>query len=92
MGCLDQAHVADFLPLQTVVTIMLGVGVAERTGMLSAAIRLALGRAPAWLPTYASTVETRALGLDPCGLLGQGRDHQRAAVSTRRSRVHAYCW
>ncbi|PXY31437.1 AbgT family transporter [Prauserella muralis] len=43
----------EFPPLQTVVTIMLGVGLAERTGLLSALIRLAFRRAPRWLLPYA---------------------------------------
>jgi aminobenzoyl-glutamate transport protein len=42
-----------FPPLQTVVTIMLGVGMAERTGLLAAVIRLAFRRAPRWLLPYA---------------------------------------
>ncbi len=42
-----------FPPLQTVVTIMLGVGLAERTGMLAALIRLAFSGAPRWLLPYA---------------------------------------
>ncbi|WP_199429422.1 AbgT family transporter [Qaidamihabitans albus] len=43
----------EFPPLQTVVTIMLGVGMAERTGLLAALIRLAFRRAPRWLLPYA---------------------------------------
>ncbi|AOS66110.1 AbgT family transporter [Actinoalloteichus hymeniacidonis] len=43
----------EFPPLQTVVTIMLGVGLAERTGLLAALIRLAFGNAPKWLLPYA---------------------------------------
>jgi aminobenzoyl-glutamate transport protein len=42
-----------FPPLQTVVTIMLAVGLAERCGMLAALIRLAFSRAPRWLLPYA---------------------------------------
>ncbi|GAA5126043.1 AbgT family transporter [Pseudonocardia adelaidensis] len=42
-----------FPPLRTVVTIMLAVGLAERTGMLAALIRLAFSRAPRWLLPYA---------------------------------------
>ena len=42
-----------FPPLKTVVTIMLAVGLAERTGMLAALIRLAFSRAPRWLLPYA---------------------------------------
>jgi aminobenzoyl-glutamate transport protein len=42
-----------FPPLQTVVTIMLAVGLAERSGMLAALIRLAFSRAPRWLLPYA---------------------------------------
>ncbi|WP_219413353.1 AbgT family transporter [Pseudonocardia nigra] len=42
-----------FPPLQTVVTIMLAVGLAERTGMLTALIRLAFANAPRSLLPYA---------------------------------------
>ncbi|MFC4004528.1 AbgT family transporter [Prauserella oleivorans] len=47
------ANFIEFPPLQTVVTIMLGVGMAERTGLLAALIRLAFRRAPRWLLPYA---------------------------------------
>jgi aminobenzoyl-glutamate transport protein len=47
------ANFIGFPPLQTVVTIMLGVGLAERTGMLAALIRLAFRGAPRWLLPYA---------------------------------------
>ncbi|APU17967.1 MULTISPECIES: AbgT family transporter [Actinoalloteichus] len=43
----------EFPPLQTVVTIMLGVGLAERTGLLAALIKLAFGNAPKWMLPYA---------------------------------------
>ena len=42
-----------FPPLETVMTILLAVSVAERTGFLSATIRLTLGSAPRWLLPYA---------------------------------------
>jgi aminobenzoyl-glutamate transport protein len=42
-----------FPPLQTVVTIMLGVGLAERTGMLAALVRLAFRNAPRAVLPYA---------------------------------------
>jgi len=42
-----------FPPLGTVLTILLGVGIAERAGLLSAAIRLAFGSAPRWALPYA---------------------------------------
>lgn len=42
-----------FPPLVTVVTILLAVTVAERTGLLAAAIRASLGSAPRWLLPYA---------------------------------------
>lgn len=42
-----------FPPLQTVVTIALGVGLAERTGMLAALIRVAFSRAPRAALPYA---------------------------------------
>ncbi|ASO23109.1 aminobenzoyl-glutamate transport protein [Actinoalloteichus hoggarensis] len=47
------ANFIEFPPLQTVVTIMLGVGLAERTGLLAALIRLAFGNAPKRLLPYA---------------------------------------
>jgi len=43
----------NFPPLVTIVTILLAVTVAERTGLLSAAIRASLGAAPRWLLPYA---------------------------------------
>lgn len=43
----------EFPPLQTVLTIMLGVGMAERTGLLAAAIQRAFAKAPKWLLPYA---------------------------------------
>lgn len=42
-----------FPPLETVVTIMLAVGLAERAGLLTAMIRAAFGRAPRWVLPYA---------------------------------------
>lgn len=42
-----------FPPLVTVVTILLAVTVAERTGLLAAVIRVSLGSAPRWLLPYA---------------------------------------
>lgn len=47
------ANFIGFPPLVTVVTILLAVTVAERTGLLAATIRLALGSAPRWLLPYA---------------------------------------
>ncbi|WP_030485096.1 AbgT family transporter [Nocardioides aequoreus] len=47
------ANFIGFPPLVTVVTILLAVTVAERTGMLAAAIRASLGSAPRWLLPYA---------------------------------------
>lgn len=43
----------EFPPLKTVVTIMLAVGLAERTGLLTALIRAAFGGAPRWVLPYA---------------------------------------
>ena len=37
----------------TVLTILLAVGVAERTGMLAAGVRMILGSAPRWALPYA---------------------------------------
>lgn len=42
-----------FPPLETVVTIMLAVGLAERAGLLTAMIRYAFGGAPRWVLPYA---------------------------------------
>ncbi|QUH00587.1 AbgT family transporter [Saccharopolyspora erythraea] len=42
-----------FPPLQTVITIMLAVGLAERTGLLTALVRAAFGGAPRWVLPYA---------------------------------------
>ncbi|MHA6803305.1 AbgT family transporter [Salinifilum ghardaiensis] len=42
-----------FPPLTTVITIMLGVGLAERSGLLTALIRAAFGSAPRWVLPYA---------------------------------------
>ena len=47
------ANFIGFPPLVTVVTILLAVTVAERTGLLAAAIRASLGTAPRWLLPYA---------------------------------------
>jgi aminobenzoyl-glutamate transport protein len=41
-----------FPPLVTVATILLAIGIAEKTGFLSAAIRYTIGRAPRWLLPY----------------------------------------
>jgi aminobenzoyl-glutamate transport protein len=42
-----------FPPLETVVTIMLAVGLAERTGLLTALIRGSIGGSPRWVLPYA---------------------------------------
>lgn len=42
-----------FPPLVTVATILLGIGIADKTGFLSTAIRLCIGNAPRWLLPYA---------------------------------------
>ncbi len=47
------ANFIEFPPLVTVVTILLAVTVAERTGLLGAVIRVSLGSAPRWLLPYA---------------------------------------
>ncbi len=47
------ANFINFPPLQTVVTIVLAVGLAERTGLLAALIRRAFGGAPRWALPYA---------------------------------------
>jgi aminobenzoyl-glutamate transport protein len=47
------ANFIGFPPLETVLTILLAVTVAERTGMLAAGIRMVLGSAPRWALPYA---------------------------------------
>lgn len=47
------ANFIGFPPLQTVLTILLAVTVAERTGLLGAAIRKTLGSSPRWALPYA---------------------------------------
>lgn len=42
----------EFPPLKTVITILLAVGIAEKTGMLAAVVRKAFGSAPRWLLPY----------------------------------------
>lgn len=42
----------SFPPLGVVVTLLLAVGVAERTGLLMALVKVSLGRAPAWALPY----------------------------------------
>ena len=42
-----------FPPLLTVITILLAIGIAEKTGFLSAAIRFSIGSAPRWVLPYA---------------------------------------
>ena len=42
-----------FPPLATVLPILLAVGVAEKSGMLAAAVRIAFGKSPHWLLPYA---------------------------------------
>ncbi|MGO0604829.1 AbgT family transporter [Brevibacterium linens] len=41
-----------FPPLATVLPILLAVGVAEKSGMLAAAVRIAFGKSPKWLLPY----------------------------------------
>lgn len=47
------ANFIGFPPLLTVVTILLAVGIAEKTGLLSALIRVLFGWAPRWALPYA---------------------------------------
>lgn len=42
-----------FPPLLTVATILLGIGIADKTGFLSTAIRMVIGKAPRWFLPYA---------------------------------------
>lgn len=42
----------EFPPLGVVLTVLLAVGVAQRTGMLTALVRKAFGRAPQWMLPY----------------------------------------
>ncbi|MGB3763234.1 MAG: AbgT family transporter [Ornithinimicrobium sp.] len=46
------ANYIGFPPLQTVITILLAVGVAEKTGMLAAVVRVCFGSAPRWFLPY----------------------------------------
>ncbi|MFT3876661.1 MAG: AbgT family transporter [Propioniciclava sp.] len=46
------ANYIGFPPLVTVMPILLAIGIAEKTGFLSAAIRAAIGSAPKWLLPY----------------------------------------
>ncbi|MDO5533451.1 MAG: AbgT family transporter [Propionibacteriaceae bacterium] len=46
------ANYINFPPLLTVMPILLAIGIAEKTGFLSAAIRAAIGAAPRWLLPY----------------------------------------
>ncbi|MDA2804992.1 AbgT family transporter [Nocardiopsis suaedae] len=41
-----------FPPLGVVLTVLLGVGIAQRSGLLTALVRRAFGRAPRWLLPY----------------------------------------
>ncbi|MCH1868162.1 AbgT family transporter [Nocardioides sp. CFH 31398] len=43
----------NFPPLVTVVTLLLAIGIAERTGFLAAGIRSTMGAAPRWALPYA---------------------------------------
>jgi aminobenzoyl-glutamate transport protein len=47
------SNFAGFAPLGTVLTVMLGIGVAEKSGVLSAAVRATVLRAPKQLLTFA---------------------------------------
>jgi aminobenzoyl-glutamate transport protein len=46
------ANFAGFPPIATVLMLVMAVGVAERSRMLDIAIRLTIGRAPAWALPY----------------------------------------
>ncbi|MDN5570343.1 MAG: AbgT family transporter [Propionibacteriaceae bacterium] len=46
------ANYIGFPPLVTVMPILLAIGIAEKTGFLSAGIRAAIGAAPRWLLPY----------------------------------------
>ncbi|GAB3720298.1 AbgT family transporter [Nocardiopsis oceani] len=46
------ANFVGFPPLGVVLTILLGVGIAQRTGLLNTLVRMAFGRAPKWLLPY----------------------------------------
>lgn len=47
------ANFIGFPPLVTVVTILLAIGIAEKTGFLAAGIRRTMGSAPRWALPYA---------------------------------------
>ncbi|MDP9396788.1 MAG: AbgT family transporter [Actinomycetota bacterium] len=56
LGWLFTTFVSNFIgfpPLGTVLTILLAVGLAERSGLLTAVIRLLFGGAPRWALPYA---------------------------------------
>jgi len=44
-----------FPPLGVVLTVLLGVGIAQRTGLLTALVRRAFGRSPRWLLPYVAS-------------------------------------
>jgi aminobenzoyl-glutamate transport protein len=46
------ANFIGFPPLGVVLTVLLGVGLAQRTGLLNALVRRAFGRSPRWLLPY----------------------------------------
>lgn len=46
------ANFVGFAPLGVVLTVLLGVGLAQRTGLLNALVRKAFGGAPRWLLPY----------------------------------------
>nr|WP_318245102.1 AbgT family transporter [Brevibacterium gallinarum] len=47
------ANYVGFPPLATVLPLLLAVGVAEKTGMLAALVRITFGSAPRWMLPYA---------------------------------------
>lgn len=47
------ANFIGFPPMETVLTIMLGVGLAERSGLLAAVVRWGFGGTPRWAVPYA---------------------------------------
>ncbi len=61
---------AGFPPVGTVLMLVMAVGVAERSGLLGTAIRLSIGRAPAWvLPYVVALVSTQGHVMSDAAIL-----------------------
>jgi aminobenzoyl-glutamate transport protein len=61
---------AGFPPVGNVLLLVMGVGLAERSGLLNTAIRLSIGRAPAWsLPYVVALVSTQGHVMSDAAIL-----------------------